>query len=664
MNLRSVFTTSRTPNPPSKESLTERPAQEQAGSSVTEPHDVVIDIGSSAQPAVASAASRPSPAAPTKTWGMVKHLATGVGFYRQADAALRNIEWTPVMLGALLVTGASAGMHVREALPQLIRGETTAASVAIGLRTATSLSAAVAVDWLPVGIESLTHLSPAATEPALALISRATQAWAVGPMHMLPAGAMLGMDALRRSYVPKEFEKTTRGLMVAEVGIHLMLRELTWNLNFNFHRKAEPAIVRDGSAEACNGSTELCALPLGNYMVPATHNAYATPTRLNPKRLPGLGELARLYVSNQEHSIKWQLEQGFRGFSLEYSNDRHGEAFLSHNHWFNYGKLSDTLGEFTHFLQENPRELVVLQILNNDYVEWSSFVAAMTKSGLSNFSNVPAEYVDGTSIFNYADSRSLLPVKLGDLINNGVRALLVDSVTQYQSDYSATRLAGMNCVPTQEGYSTVGATFNLFSWPMKWFSDVVNAQLPEKLAECEAQVGDNVPLLVMVNHGATAPIQAIQDANLARARRLASMNAPAPAPVPSSKQPTASPTKGLVGGYCEMDLSLNDASAVDLRAATEWSAAEAKAYNALNLDYLAALSIPSPFIVEHDKAAGHCDGSSYPSDMTTLSNYPVRFTPSDWPVTATYTVPVLQQAPAPQALAPQAPVPFSLIQRG
>jgi len=123
-------------------------------------------------------------------------------------------------------------------------------------------------------------------------------------------------------------------------------------------------------SEPCNGHVELCQRPFNEVALPATHNSMSNAAD-------------NWWVPNQSFGIARQLEDGVRGLLLDtfYWND---DLYLCHsNCLLGSTLLADGLGEIVSFMEQNPREVLVL--LFQDGITAADTATAFVTSGLAPF---------------------------------------------------------------------------------------------------------------------------------------------------------------------------------------------------------------------------------------------------------------------------------------
>ena len=509
MPLLSLFTRAQAGVPPqaTESTAAATPAGPVHAGVLTASDHVAIDVRPQVHAESGAPGDIPRPPSPSPQGAVAKVRSA----YLAADASMRSLEWGGHIVAAGVLGVVQACFYARDALPKIITGDFTQAGVAVGLKTLGVATGPLAVHLLP-NLLSRVGLPAAMSETGLALGNRALRIGLSPETELVQAATVLAAHSLRTAGLPNLPAVWDRAAFSAEVLSLLVLKEVGWNVWFNSHRDLQPALARDPSPLACNGQAALCRLPVGRWTAAATHNAYATPQAISWSRLPvpGLRSLPRPYLSNQLRSVTWQLEHGFRGLSLEVSNNAQGQAYLSHNDWFDFGPLEDTMKTLANFLTANPRELLFLQVHQNKPIAWDSFRAALGSSGLAQFAQLPqgAAYAAWEGM---PHPLLLRDVSLGNLIKNDVRVLVAKSEHMAQSRWDAVTLGQMHNVDSKLN------TLNLFSWPNRWFSDPVNAHLAEMVAEVDDAFA---PRLVMVNHGETANLAAIEVSNLARAGRV------------------------------------------------------------------------------------------------------------------------------------------------
>jgi hypothetical protein len=138
--------------------------------------------------------------------------------------------------------------------------------------------------------------------------------------------------------------------------------------------------------EPCNGYPELCDRPLGQVVLPGTHNSMSA------------AELGWA-LPNQTYSISNQLNQGVRAllFDTHYGEAgmngtvtniskgdgriTHAQTFMCHEYCqLGSVDLTEELGRIADFLAANPRE--VLMFINQDGISPEDYATAVTDSGL------------------------------------------------------------------------------------------------------------------------------------------------------------------------------------------------------------------------------------------------------------------------------------------
>lgn len=122
------------------------------------------------------------------------------------------------------------------------------------------------------------------------------------------------------------------------------------------------------STGPCNGSEELCRLPLDQVVFPGAHNAMSSTDDA-------------FALANQDHGPARQLEDGVRAMLLD-SYDEDGVDVLCHE-FCTLGelKLADVLGDLMDFLDANPGEVVIL--IFQDSLSIERTLAAVDAAGLT-----------------------------------------------------------------------------------------------------------------------------------------------------------------------------------------------------------------------------------------------------------------------------------------
>ncbi len=125
----------------------------------------------------------------------------------------------------------------------------------------------------------------------------------------------------------------------------------------------EPATDR-----GCNGHADLCDRPIDAVTFAGTHNSMANAD-------------AGWMAPNQQHGITQQLTDGIRAMMLD-TTEWEGEPYLCHGYCeLGAQPLADGLGEIEEFLQNNPRDVVL--IVFQDGLSIDEMVASLDASGLA-----------------------------------------------------------------------------------------------------------------------------------------------------------------------------------------------------------------------------------------------------------------------------------------
>jgi hypothetical protein len=266
---------------------------------------------------------------------------------------------------------------------------------------------------------------------------------------------------------------------------------------------------------ACNGHRELCARPLAEVALPATHNAMSVPLRgwySAEQERPIAGQLAdgvrgllldthyadrlgngklRTYFTS-EHALRQQAEQdGVSPDAVDAAKrirDRLGFGgkgvrgmYLCHTFCeLGATPLADVLDDIHDFLVANPDDVLV--VINQDYVSPEDFVGATNKAGL------------GKLVFDGAIGPGR--PTLGEMVDSGRRAVFLaenhaGAAPWYQLAYERT---------TEETPYTFPKVAQLTD----------RAELP---ASCKANRGSaNAPLFLLNHWISTDPVPRPSDA--------------------------------------------------------------------------------------------------------------------------------------------------------
>ncbi|KAI8051181.1 PLC-like phosphodiesterase [Syncephalis plumigaleata] len=140
---------------------------------------------------------------------------------------------------------------------------------------------------------------------------------------------------------------------------------------------AVQAAAATTSNSLCNGYSELCDRTLDKITFATAHNAYAVSLN-NP-------------ATNQHNSMATQLGDGIRGFMLDAHyldpNSPTDNIQLCHTSCalFDGGSMTDGLKVFTKFLEENPREFIVIFVENFDNFNGAMIAKHFDASGLTKY---------------------------------------------------------------------------------------------------------------------------------------------------------------------------------------------------------------------------------------------------------------------------------------
>ena len=162
---------------------------------------------------------------------------------------------------------------------------------------------------------------------------------------------------------------------------------------------ADPPVARGDSgtsSTACNGHEVLCERRLDEVTLPGTHNSMSNAD-------------AGWVFPNQQHGLTRQLEDGIRALMLD-THDLDGEPMLCHT-FCELGSqpLSEGLEEIATFLDEHPREVVL--IIFQDGISVADTVAVFEEVGLDD------------EVWTWSDSDAPLPT-LGALIEADQRLIV------------------------------------------------------------------------------------------------------------------------------------------------------------------------------------------------------------------------------------------------
>jgi hypothetical protein len=133
----------------------------------------------------------------------------------------------------------------------------------------------------------------------------------------------------------------------------------------------------EAATSPCNGYTELCDRTIDKIAFATTHNSFAYGFN-NP-------------ASNQHNSMAIQLSDGIRGFMIDahYLDPTNptDEIRLCHTSCALYdgGSMTEGLKTFTKFLEENPREFVVIFVENADDFNGTMIAKHFDASGLTKY---------------------------------------------------------------------------------------------------------------------------------------------------------------------------------------------------------------------------------------------------------------------------------------
>lgn len=129
-------------------------------------------------------------------------------------------------------------------------------------------------------------------------------------------------------------------------------------------------------ATACNGHVALCDRRLTELTLPGTHNSMSNAD-------------AGWLIPNQQHGLTRQLEDGVRALMLD-THYWQGEPFLCHADCaLGSQPLAEGLGELLAFLDDHPREVVV--VIFEDYISPEDTVAVVESIGLDRHVLTPPE---------------------------------------------------------------------------------------------------------------------------------------------------------------------------------------------------------------------------------------------------------------------------------
>ncbi|KAI9593387.1 PLC-like phosphodiesterase [Syncephalis fuscata] len=132
----------------------------------------------------------------------------------------------------------------------------------------------------------------------------------------------------------------------------------------------------NGTGQLCNGYKELCDRQLNKISFVTTHNAFAVGN--NP-------------AANQDNSMALQLSDGVRSFMIDAHqldpNVPTENIELCHTSCalLDAGPMIDGLKVFTKFMDENPREFIVIFIENFDNFNGAVMAKTFDASGLTKY---------------------------------------------------------------------------------------------------------------------------------------------------------------------------------------------------------------------------------------------------------------------------------------
>lgn len=179
---------------------------------------------------------------------------------------------------------------------------------------------------------------------------------------------------------------------------HTCFQSLAVLLGFCACRPPAAGGPRDTATEStgCNGHDVLCDRRLDEVTLPGTHNSMSNAD-------------AGWVFPNQQHGLTQQLQDGVRAFMLD-THELDGEAYLCHT-FCDLGSqpLSEGLGEIEAFLEDNPREVVL--VIFQDGISVEATVAVMDEVGLSD------------RVWAWSDPSAALPT-LGALVDADRRLIV------------------------------------------------------------------------------------------------------------------------------------------------------------------------------------------------------------------------------------------------
>jgi hypothetical protein len=203
-----------------------------------------------------------------------------------------------------------------------------------------------------------------------------------------------------------------------------------------------------------------------------THNSEALPHDFNAVTIPFVGRISipviGKYFANQVHPVRQQLDDGIRGFMLDYG-PRDGALVSTHNNVFDYGPFTNVLTELRSFLDQNPREVILLNLENTQgkLAPMTPLIEALHTSGL--YAYVPKNSADYT-------------LNMGEMIDRGIRCIvLADGAYDFRPD------PGIRSRPANPGQVSSSGTQNSF-----------NPWLGPHSSDCPPQAGVGTP--IVLNH--------------------------------------------------------------------------------------------------------------------------------------------------------------------
>ena len=156
--------------------------------------------------------------------------------------------------------------------------------------------------------------------------------------------------------------------------------------------------------------------------------------------------------------------------------------------------------------------MLFLQIQGNNQDIWGQLPAAYAKGGLLPYATLQNSLEFAQTLPINLDVTQIPDFSFGDAISHGLRVISFSDQGHWHNRFNSVSTPQMRC--TLDQVSADGAqlgVMNAFSWPLTWFSDVINtSHLRERIDQCTT---DSVrPTLVAVNHAETAnlPIIAAQ----------------------------------------------------------------------------------------------------------------------------------------------------------